>query len=173
MLKGFIPILARIPLKVSRSTIFENNLINSSPSLSNFLSTTYQSVSQYHSSSKLGAGFADFFDPPDTSGKPGAVIFTGRGWTVPDLRRKSFDDLHKLWYVLYKERNVLLTSRLTAKRFSRPISSKDENRYISVKRSMAAIKCVLGERKKIDDLLKSQQEKGVDNKDDSVTTPLP
>ena len=172
-MKGVIPILVRIPLKVVRSTTFENKYINSSPLLSTIPSTIYQQVTQYHSSSKLGAGFADFFDPPDTSGKPGAVVFTGRGWTVPDLRRKSFDDLHKLWYVLYKERNVLLTSRLTAKRFNRPIAAKDENRYISVKRSMAGIKCVLGERKKIDDMLKSQQEKTVDSKDDSVNTPLP
>jgi large subunit ribosomal protein L47 len=66
---------------------------------------------------------------------------------------QSFDDLHKLWYVLYKERNVLLTSRLKIKRNQNITTTQDENRYIKVKRSMAAIKLVLDERKKIDAIL--------------------
>lgn len=35
----------------------------------------------------------------------------GRGWTVEELRKKSWDDLHKLWWVCVKEQNRLMTAR--------------------------------------------------------------
>jgi large subunit ribosomal protein L47 len=70
----------------------------------------------------------------------------GRQWTVRELRRKSFDDLHKLWWVLYKEKNMLLTEKYLCERgnlkFPQPF------RYIKVKRSMKAIRVVLNERKR-------------------------
>lgn len=35
----------------------------------------------------------------------------GRGWSVEELRHKSWEDLHKLWWVCIKEQNRIATAR--------------------------------------------------------------
>lgn len=35
----------------------------------------------------------------------------GRGWAVEELRHKTWEDLHKLWWVCVKEQNRLGTAR--------------------------------------------------------------
>lgn len=55
--------------------------------------------------------------------------------------------------MLYKERNLLLTTKQKLRRTQRPVIASDEFRYVKVKRSMAGIKHVLDERKKIDKIL--------------------
>ena len=107
-----------------------------------------------HGSGVVLRGFDDFFD---AKSKPDDIIATGRAWTVPDLRRKSFDDLHKLWLVLYKERNLLLSEREKTRRIQRPVLRLEEDRYTKVKRSMAGIKIVLNERKRIEGLMKESE----------------
>ena len=74
---------------------------------------------------------------------------SGRGWSSAELRRKSFDDLHRLWIVLYKERNALLTSLARIKRKNeKPTQLLINENIHKVKKSMAGIKSVLAERRK-------------------------
>jgi large subunit ribosomal protein L47 len=80
---------------------------------------------------------------------------------VKEVRRKSYEDLHKLWYVLYKERNMLLTEQQLSRR--RQLTFPQPDRLQKVQKSMNAIKQVLGERKreKIAAHVASQMEKAM------------
>lgn len=117
----------------------------------NGLNSGINSISSrgFHTSAP-SLGWDEFYDKK----KPNELVPTGRAWTVADLRRKGFDDLHKLWFVLYKERNLLLSERQKIRKNQRPILAAEENRYTKVKRSMAAIKFVLSERQKIGNIIR-------------------
>ncbi|XP_022806252.1 39S ribosomal protein L47, mitochondrial-like isoform X2 [Stylophora pistillata] len=91
-------------------------------------------------------GLEEFF-PPEVFKKGELAkekVHTGRKWRAGELRGKSNEDLHKLWYVLLKERNMLMTLKHEAKRQSYPMPSP--TRTHKVQKSMAAIKQVLSER---------------------------
>uniref|UniRef100_A0A5S6QKV3 Large ribosomal subunit protein uL29m n=1 Tax=Trichuris muris TaxID=70415 RepID=A0A5S6QKV3_TRIMR len=68
--------------------------------------------SKFHSSSRL-LDLSEFFDSPSNWDQQ--VVKTGRPWRKEELRIKSNSDLHKLWFVLLKERNMLLTMEHAAK----------------------------------------------------------
>ncbi|KAI0489749.1 mitochondrial 39-S ribosomal protein L47 (MRP-L47)-domain-containing protein [Xylaria cf. heliscus] len=71
----------------------------------------------------------------------------GRAWTVEELRHKSWEDLHKLWWVCVKEQNRLLTARKERTRLQLVNGiSEGAGRLNEVRRTMRAIKHALTER---------------------------
>ncbi|KNA15173.1 hypothetical protein SOVF_100280 [Spinacia oleracea] len=84
-----------------------------------------------------------FFEVDRSADDDKRVVY-GRGWKASELRLKSWDDLHKLWYVLMKEKNMLMTQKqmLNAQNLRFP----NPERISKVRRSMCRIKHVLTER---------------------------
>lgn len=70
----------------------------------------------------------------------------GRAWLASELRQKSLEDLHKLWFVCLRERDMLATERLYFKQ--KRLAGPDMRRWQLVKRTMSRIKVVLGERQR-------------------------
>jgi len=103
-------------------------------------SRTMSTSSTSYKPSPLDA-FRDSVDRETRGSQP-----VGRSWSVSELRRKSYEDLHKLWYVLYTERNMLLTEQQLSRR--RQLRFPQPQRIMKVQKSMQGIKQVLGERKR-------------------------
>lgn len=99
---------------------------------------------RFFSISTLNRGLEEFFESNQKwmwREKEGAV---GRPWTCAYLRLKSFDDLHKLWWICIKEQNKLESQKMEANRFRMIFPFK--NRLFDLRRSMSRIKRVLWER---------------------------
>jgi hypothetical protein len=92
-------------------------------------------------SARANAGIRGFLDAGDGAG----ATQTGRAWRTHELRLKSFEDLHRLWFVLVRERNVLLTEKEWCRSNGRHWLRGESNLY-KLKRSMARLKGVVGER---------------------------
>lgn len=93
---------------------------------------------------------ADLRDFMDTQHADHATY--GRAWLARELRNKSFDDLHKLWVICLKERNMLLTKLRWARTQENKSKVLDQDkdkiieRYTMTKKTMSRIKQVLSER---------------------------
>ena len=87
----------------------------------------------------------------------------GREWACNELRLKSSDQLHKLWYVLLREKNSILADNALLKRIKDKELPKD--RMEKVDKSMMRIKVVMNERKKVtDDYRKYLEDKYIEKK---------
>ena len=83
----------------------------------------FQLNSHKFSTSQSQFSLMEFFDDEKNWTEP--KVTHGRPWHVGDLRLKSNVQLHKLWYVLHKERNMLLTMEAAFKNESQPFPSPE------------------------------------------------
>lgn len=86
----------------------------------------------------------EFFEPESQWGAK--EIKSGRAWKKEELRIKSNSDLHKLWFVLLKERNMLLTMQEAGKEQLELFASPE--RIDKVEESMCNLEDVVRERNK-------------------------
>ncbi|XP_078615336.1 large ribosomal subunit protein uL29m-like isoform X1 [Branchiostoma floridae x Branchiostoma japonicum] len=127
-------------------------------------STSLQALTRVHTktlhTSSTYHGIEEFFDDPKNWGEKN--VKHGDAWTLDQLRQKSNVDLWKLWYVLLKERNMLLTLEQEAIRQVERMPS--EERLEKVTESMDNLIEVLLEREKALRLLKTGREEEVPGK---------
>uniref|UniRef100_A0A2R5LML9 Large ribosomal subunit protein uL29m n=1 Tax=Ornithodoros turicata TaxID=34597 RepID=A0A2R5LML9_9ACAR len=84
----------------------------------------------------------EFFEPKENWGAQ--EVKSGKSWSKEELRIKSNSDLHKLWYVLLKEYNMLLTMEHAAEEAVELFPSPE--RIDKVQDSMANLEAVVRER---------------------------
>ena len=70
----------------------------------------------------------------------GHALFLGRAWSAAELRRKSFRDLHTLWYVLLRERNLIASQMESYRRanVTRSLVGNVEKRAFQVRHRRVA-----------------------------------
>ncbi|XP_021891879.1 39S ribosomal protein L47, mitochondrial-like [Carica papaya] len=90
-----------------------------------------------------GNPLEEFFEADRSQDEDKPVVY-GRSWKASELRLKSWEDLHKLWYVLLKEKNMLMTQRQML--HSQNLRFPNPERIPKVRKSMCRIKHVLTER---------------------------
>ncbi|KAL8690166.1 MAG: hypothetical protein Q9218_004333 [Villophora microphyllina] len=92
-------------------------------------------------------GLWGFFRDKKALNTPEEHAAFGRPWVVEELRHKSWEDLHSLWWACCKERNILATQGYEQKRLKAGYGDAEIlDRDKAVRRTMKAIKHTLTER---------------------------
>ncbi|XP_071723296.1 uncharacterized protein [Rutidosis leptorrhynchoides] len=109
-----------------------------------FLAASAKSESSATSTLRTAQNPLEEFFEVDRNQEDEKPVVYGRSWKACELRLKSWDDLQKLWYVLMKEKNMLMTQRqmLHAQNLRFP----NPERIPKVRKSMCRIKHILTER---------------------------
>lgn len=71
----------------------------------------------------------------------------GRAWNADELRLKDHGDLHKLWYVLLKEKNKLKSDFLMTKQLGQVYFGKNDIKKVHL--SMTRLLTIVNERKRL------------------------
>lgn len=102
-------------------------------------------------------GFEEFFPPGVYEGENHAEenSVVGRGWKISELRIRSNTDLHKFWYVLLKEKNMLLTLDQECKRLG--LFVPGGTRLHKVEQTMDLVERVVKERETAINLLENER----------------
>ncbi|XP_023293278.2 39S ribosomal protein L47, mitochondrial [Lucilia cuprina] len=108
-------------------------------------------VSRQFSTTPRRNDLMQFFDDPKNWNENEVKV--GRAWKLDELRIKSNKELHQLWYVLLKERNMLLTMEHECNDQMELFPSPD--RLDKVKISMENLETVVRERNKAYHLLET------------------
>ena len=123
------------------------NLISNPPKLLGPPSRSFTSTRVLHKMS-------EFFAPTVVDQQP-----AGRAWHASELRTKSFNDLHCLWFICLKERNFLLSERLYFRQMQQ--AAPEGGRLHKVKKTLAAIKVVIGERARAEKAMEADKARGL------------
>ncbi|KAI2473070.1 MRP-L47-domain-containing protein [Annulohypoxylon bovei var. microspora] len=92
-------------------------------------------------------GLWDFFFSKDRLiPTPDEVDEYGRSWTAEELRHKSWEDLHSLWWVCVKEQNRIITAVRMYKTFRFNEKERLLSRLDETRNTMRRIRHVLTER---------------------------
>lgn len=91
---------------------------------------------------------------PDSRDKK---MTTGRAWRADELRLKADDDLHKLWYVLLREKSLLISDKQF--KVQHRMNKGPQDRIIKVRISMARLLTVVHERHLVREAYKAALDK--------------
>lgn len=143
----------------NKNSIVSKTLLKSCPAI---LSTTQDTNPSYNIMSKCKFSttqkrfdLSEFFESKLNISEE--TIKHGRPWRIEELRIKSNSDLHKLWYVLHKERNMLLTMEDMYKKNGEAMPNPE--RICKVDESMENILGVVDERNIAYNLLETGESK--------------